>query len=116
MFIFDFSKFKEKRQKELEEEKKLGMPSWKYRRRLIFGSYYLGIAMIVFSAATIFLDTQVGVELIVGGVALITIITTVYVGGATIEDVNLWRRWSGPKDATRRDSEDETAESEYYDG
>lgn len=92
MFSYYFQKFQEYRQKELEHEEKLGRPSWKHRRRLIFGSYYLGVGMIVFAAVTLFFDTQVGVELVVGGVALITIITSVYVGGATIEDVNLWRR------------------------
>jgi len=76
----------------LKEESKTGRPSWKYRRRMLFGSYYLGVAMICFAAVTFFFDTQVGVELIVGGVALITIITTVYVGSATMEDVKIWGR------------------------
>lgn len=92
MFEFNFGKTAEQKKLELEQEEKLGRPSWKYRRKLIFGSYYLGVAMIVFAAVTLFFDTQVGVELVIGGVALITIITSVYVGGATIEDVNLWRR------------------------
>jgi len=74
----------------LKEEQQTGRPSWKYRRRLIFTSFYLGMGMILFAAATLFLDTQVGVELIVGGVALITLVTGAYIAGATVEDVKLW--------------------------
>jgi disulfide bond formation protein DsbB len=48
------------------------------------------MGMILFAAATLFLDTQVGVELIVGGVALITLVTGAYIAGATVEDVKLW--------------------------
>jgi len=96
----------------LEEERKTGRPSWKYRRRLIFGSYYLGVAMIIFAAVTLFFDTQVGVELVVGGVALITIITTVYVGGATIEDVNLW----GRKDIQEKETDTPPEDNQHYDG
>lgn len=77
----------------LKEEEKYDRPSWKYRRRLIFTSFYLGVAMIVFAAATFFFDTQVGVELIVGGVALITLVTGAYIAGATVEDVKLWGRY-----------------------
>jgi hypothetical protein len=81
----------------LKEEASTGRPSWKYRRRLIFVSFYLGVAMIVFAAATFFFDTQVGVELIVGGVALITLVTGAYIAGATVEDVKLWGKYTQPE-------------------
>jgi hypothetical protein len=87
------------REEQLREEETLGRPSWKYRRRLIFTSFYLGVAMIVFAAGTFFFDTQVGVELIVGGVALITLVTGAYVGAATVEDVKLWGRYPQRDDA-----------------
>ena len=35
-------------------------PSWKFRRKLIYGSYRLGFAMIVFGAITYSSDTVVG--------------------------------------------------------
>ena len=85
---------KKSRKEVLAEEAVHGRPSWKYRRRLIFVSFYLGVAMIVFAAATFFFDTQVGVELIVGGVALITLVTGAYIAGATVEDIKLWDKHS----------------------
>jgi hypothetical protein len=68
------------------------MPSWKHRRRLIYASYALGAAMIVFGAVTYITDTQVGSQLIIGGVALITIILTAYTGFAAYEDAKLWKQ------------------------
>jgi hypothetical protein len=67
------------------------MPPWKHRRRLIYGSYILGAAMIVFGAITYWSDTQVGSQLVIGGVALISIIISAYVASATFEDVKLWK-------------------------
>lgn len=65
-------------------------PSWKYRRKLIYGGYRLGFAMIIFGAFTFFWDTGVSVQLVIGGVALISIILTAYTASATFEDVKLW--------------------------
>ena len=77
----------------LKEEKsdKASGPSWRFRRKLIFGGYRLGALMIVFGMFTFFWDTQVSVQLVIGGVALISIILTAYTASATIEDVNLWK-------------------------
>jgi hypothetical protein len=52
----------------------------------------LGAAMIVFGAVTYITDTQVGSQLIIGGVALITIILTAYTGFAAYEDAKLWKQ------------------------
>jgi hypothetical protein len=41
-------------------------PSWKFRRKLIYGSYRLGFAMIVFGAITYSSDTAVGSGLVAG--------------------------------------------------
>ena len=61
--------------------------SWKFRRQLIFGSYRLGFAMIVFGALTFLVDQWgVGVTLITGGVSLISIITTAYTVSASWQD------------------------------
>jgi hypothetical protein len=58
-------------------------PSWKTRRRLIFGAYRLGFAMIIGGAFMFLLDQfGVGVALITGGVSLISIILTAYTASA----------------------------------
>jgi predicted signal transduction protein with EAL and GGDEF domain len=67
-------------------------PSWKHRRRLIYLSYVLGAAMIIFGALTYLTDTQVGSQMVIGGVGLITIILTAYTGFAAYEDSKLWSR------------------------
>ncbi len=63
------------------------MPSWKHRRRLIYLSFFLASLMIMFGAATYAADSPVSRELIIGGVALISIILTAYTAFATYEDV-----------------------------
>lgn len=65
-------------------------PSWAHRRRLIYASYALGAAMIIFGAVTFWLDTSVSSQLVIGGVGLITVILTAYTGFAAYEDVKLW--------------------------
>ncbi len=67
-------------------------PSWKYRRKLIYGGYRLGFVMILFGMGTFFLDKEVSVQLVIGGVALISIILTAYTASATFEDVNLYKK------------------------
>ena len=52
--------------------------SWRHRRRLIYGAYAIAIFMIIFGAFTIFTTSQIGVEMIIGGVALLSIIVTAY--------------------------------------
>ena len=67
------------------------MPSWKHRRRLIYLSFILSAGMIVFGAVTWQTDTGVAQQLIIGGVALISIILTAYVSFATYEDTRKWK-------------------------
>lgn len=67
------------------------MPSWKHRRRLIYSAFGLGAGMIVFGGVTYSSDTQVGSQLVIGGVSLISIILTAYTGFAAYEDVKLWK-------------------------
>jgi hypothetical protein len=67
-------------------------PSWRYRRRLIHGAYIMGVAMILFGAFTFLMDSQISVEMIIGGVALISIIVTAYTTSATYEDVRIWNQ------------------------
>lgn len=67
------------------------MPPWKHRRRLIYGTCILAAGMIVFAAITHKSDTQVGTQLIIGGVALLSITLTAYTAFATYEDMKLWK-------------------------
>ena len=69
-------------------------PSWKHRRRLIYASYVLGAGMIIFGAVTYLTDTQVGAQMVIGGVGLISIILTAYTGFAAYEDTRLWNNYS----------------------
>jgi hypothetical protein len=74
-----------------DEKGKSSGPSWNFRRKLIFGGYRVGVLMIVFGMFTFFWDTQVSVQMVIGGVALISIILTAYTASATFEDVKLWQ-------------------------
>lgn len=62
-------------------------PSWKFRRKLIFGGYRLGFAMVIFGMFTFFYDTQVSIQMVIGGVSLISIILGAYTATATWQDV-----------------------------
>lgn len=73
-------------------------PSWKFRRKLIFGGYRVGVLMIIFGMFTFFWDRDVSVQMVVGGVALISIILTAYTASATMEDVKLWKPEEGNED------------------
>ena len=80
----------------LKDEKAKGTgPSWNFRRKLIFGSYRIGAVMIAFGMLTFFWDRDVSVQMVIGGVALISIILTAYTASATFEDVNLWKQEEG---------------------
>ena len=81
---------KREEQEELENSK---MPSWKHRRRFIYLTFVLGVGMILFGAFTYTTDTQVASQLVIGGVALISIIVTAYTGFAAFEDVRLWSQY-----------------------
>ena len=61
------------------------LPSWKHRRRLIYLSYLVSVLMII-SGITIREFEEVARELVIGGVALITIILTAYTAFATFDD------------------------------
>lgn len=72
-----------------------GMPPWKHRRKLIYGTCVLAAGMIIFAAVTFKSDTQVATQLIVGGVSLLSITLTAYTAFATYEDVKLWKHQAG---------------------
>jgi polyferredoxin len=65
---------------------KMQMPSWKHRRRLIYATYVLSVLMIVWAAINYAIDGEVARELIIGGVAMLSIILTAYTAFATLDD------------------------------
>ena len=68
-------------------------PSWKFRRKLIYAGFRLGVAMIVFGAITVLVDQfGVGVALITGGVSLISIVLTAYTAAATWQDTKIYQQ------------------------
>jgi polyferredoxin len=62
------------------------VPSWKHRRRLIYATYGLSVAMIIYAAINYAIDGEVARELIIGGVAMLSIILTAYTAFATLDD------------------------------
>jgi hypothetical protein len=62
-------------------------PNWRIRRRYIFASFALGVAMIVSAVVAVWADRMGAGDLITGGVALITLILTSYIFGAAWEDI-----------------------------
>jgi uncharacterized membrane protein len=61
-------------------------PSWKLRRRAVFGSLLFGVAVIVYVAFR-WDDTSLAQTLALGGFGLIGAVVAAYVGGAAYEDV-----------------------------
>jgi hypothetical protein len=70
----------------------MSQPSWRNRRRYIFASFMLGAVMLVASSITVLfgLMSDVG-DLVTGGVALISLILTSYIFGATWESTKLYK-------------------------
>jgi hypothetical protein len=81
------------------------MPPWKHRRRLIYATCIFAALMIIFAAATFKYDTQVSTQLIIGGVALLSITLTSYTGFATYEDSRLWRSSQQPTEIIEGEDE-----------
>ncbi len=61
-------------------------PSWRLRRRAVFGSLMFGAAIIVYVAIR-WDDTSLAQTLALGGFGLIGAVVAAYVGGAAYEDV-----------------------------
>ena len=66
-----------------------GAPGWRHRRRLIYGAYGLGVVMVLFGLGQFAFDSQAGVQAIIGGVSLISIIVSAYVGFSAFEDTRM---------------------------
>ena len=67
-----------------------GDPRWTHRRRLVYSTITLAVGMIVFGAF-VWRDGMVASELVRSGTALITLVLTSYVWGASLDDRWQWR-------------------------
>lgn len=65
-------------------------PSWKLRRRAVFGSMIFGALCIIYVALR-WDDTALAQTLALGGFGLIGAVVAAYVGGAAYEDVRNYR-------------------------
>jgi hypothetical protein len=63
----------------------MSKPSWRIRRKVIWSSIVGGFAMIALGAIGLFQDKVTG-ELVVGGVALVSLVASAYLGFATYDD------------------------------
>jgi len=66
-----------------------GSEAWKFRRKLIFGSFRLGVFVIlVMLPIAIFMPElqQLAIEAIQAMVGMLSIIVSAYVGGAVVDD------------------------------
>jgi hypothetical protein len=76
----------------------MGKPSWAVRRRIIWTGIGAGLFMILAGTVAVFSDRMGSPDLITGGVALITLVLTSYIGGATYEDVRLHKQMGENQD------------------
>lgn len=67
-------------------------PNWKVRRRYVGASWGIGAVMILLGAVAVWGDRMGAVDLITGGVALVTLVVGSYIGGAVADDALQKRR------------------------
>jgi len=82
-------------------------PSWKLRRRAVFGSMIFGAAIIIYVAIR-WDDTSLAQTLALSGFGLIGAVVAAYIGGAAYEDARLF-----PQRVTVTTSSDSLDASEY---
>jgi hypothetical protein len=69
---------------------KMGVPSWRMRRRAVFGSLLFAGAVIVYVMVR-WDDTTLAETLVLGAYGLIGAVVAAYIGGAAYEDVRLFK-------------------------
>jgi len=67
-------------------------PNWKVRRRYVAGSWLVGVVMVMLGSFAVWGDKLGAVDLIGGGVALMTLVVGSYIGGAVTDDYLQKRR------------------------
>ena len=71
-------------------------PSWKIRRRYIFAAFTLGSCMLLSGSVAVLMNNDSATsDLITGGVALVTLITTSYCFAAVWEDKSMKENQDG---------------------
>lgn len=88
-------------------------PSWKLRRRAVFGSLLFGMAIIVYVAIR-WQDSGLGETLALGAYGLIGAVVAAYIGGAVYEDAKLYPKMISLQDKDQ--SIDDTIDDEQYEG
>jgi len=68
----------------------LAKPSWKFRRRAVFGSMMFGMLIVAYVAFK-WEDLSIASTLALGGFGLIGAVVAAYVGGAAYEDVRTYQ-------------------------
>lgn len=69
---------------------KPGVPSWRLRRRAVFGSLLFAMFVIVYVMIR-WEDTTLAETLVLGSFGLIGSVVAAYIGGAAYEDVRLFK-------------------------
>lgn len=69
---------------------KPGVPSWRMRRRAVFGSLLFAMFVIVYVMIR-WQDTTLAETLVLGSFGLIGAVVAAYIGGAAYEDVRLFK-------------------------
>ena len=67
-----------------------GVPSWKMRRRAVFGSLLFGVIVVVYVMVR-WDDSQLAETLVLASFGLIGAVVAAYIGGAAYEDVRLFK-------------------------
>lgn len=75
---------------------KLGVPSWRLRRRAVFGSLLFAMAVIAYVMIR-WDDTSLAETLVLGAFGLIGAVVAAYIGGAAYEDVRLLQPQRSPR-------------------
>lgn len=89
-------------------------PSWKLRRRAVFGSLLFGMIIIVYVAIR-WEDSGLGETLALGAYGLIGAVVAAYIGGAVYEDSKLYPKMMSLQD--KQEAIDDTIDDEqYYEG
>jgi uncharacterized membrane protein len=90
-------------------------PSWKLRRRAVFGSLLFSMGIILYVAIR-WQDGGLGETLALGAYGLIGAVVAAYIGGAVYEDAKLYPTMMSLKDKQDQEYDDTIDDEQYYEG
>ena len=90
-------------------------PSWKLRRRAVFGSLLFSMGIIVYVAIR-WQDSGLGETLALGAYGLIGVVVAAYIGGAVYEDSKLYPKMMSLQDKQQGIETDTIDDDQYYEG